>query len=79
MLPDDAKARHQEVLERALEQTQVDDHFRPVKPEDKPEPYSDDVLKEVAIQWLIETDQVLLQHFQSLYHPYDFSLANCRF
>jgi len=60
MLPDDTKARRQEALERALEQTQVDDHFHVVKPEDKPEPYSDDVFKEAALQWLIETDQVCL-------------------
>jgi hypothetical protein len=60
MLPDDAKARRQEALKSVLEQSQVDDHFHLVKPEDKPEPYSDNVFKEAAIQWLVETDQVFL-------------------
>jgi hypothetical protein len=63
MLPDDAKARCQEALERTLEQSQVDDHFHLVKPEGKPEPYSDNAFKDAAIQWLIETDQVLYYSF----------------
>lgn len=63
MLPDDAKARRQKDLERALEQTQVNDHFHLVKPEDKPEPYSDNGFREAAIQWLIETDQVFFNVF----------------
>jgi hypothetical protein len=58
MLPEDAKARRKAALEKVMEQTQVDDHFRPMKPEDKPTPYSDEVFKQAAIQWLIETDQV---------------------
>ncbi|KAM6496901.1 hypothetical protein JOM56_007374 [Amanita muscaria] len=41
MLPEDAKARRLEALEKVMEQTQVDDHFHPMKPEDKPTPYSD--------------------------------------
>ena len=63
MLTDDAKARRQDALEKALEQTQVDNHFHLVKPEDKPEPYSDNIFKKAAIQWLIETDQVFLYRF----------------
>jgi hypothetical protein len=58
MLPNDAKARRREALEKAMEQTQVSDHFQVVKPEDKPEAYSDDVFKEATLRWLIETDQV---------------------
>ena len=60
MLPEDTKARRREVLEKAMEQSQVDDHFPLLKPEDKPVPYSDDLFKEASIQWLVETDQVLL-------------------
>jgi hypothetical protein len=60
MLPEDARARRQEALEKVMEQAQVDDHFLPLKPEDKPVPYSDGLFKEASIQWLIETDQVLL-------------------
>jgi len=58
MLPDDAKARCQEALERVIEQMQVDNHFHLAKPEDKPDPYSDNIFREAAIQWLVETDQV---------------------
>lgn len=57
MLPDDAKARKSD-LQQKLQQTQVNDHFDEVKPEDKPEPYSDEIFKEAMIQWLVETDQV---------------------
>jgi hypothetical protein len=58
MIPEDAKMRRQEAIANAKEQTQVDDHFRQVKPEEKPVPYSDELFKEAVIQWLIETDQV---------------------
>lgn len=59
MLPDDRKAWWASALE-ALLQTQVDSHFKIATPEDlkKPEPYSDTLFKDAAIQWLIETDQV---------------------
>jgi len=60
MLPDDAKARRSEALENVRQQTQLSDHFRTIKPEDKPEPYSDELFKDAAIQWLIETDQVCI-------------------
>lgn len=58
MIPEDAKMRRQEAIANAKEQTQADDHFRQVKPEEKPMPYSDELFKEAVIQWLIETDQV---------------------
>jgi hypothetical protein len=58
MLPNDAKARRRETIEKSMEQSQVSDHFNIVKPEDKPEPYSDNVFKDATIQWLVETDQV---------------------
>ncbi|KAF8186318.1 hypothetical protein BJ912DRAFT_469614 [Pholiota molesta] len=63
MLPDDTKARRAAALD-ALLQTQVDGHFKVATPEDKPEPYSDELFKEAAIQWLIETDQPIraLEH-----------------
>ena len=38
------------------------DFFKPATPEDKPTPYSDELFKEAAIEWLIETNQVSL-HF----------------
>ncbi|KIL55519.1 hypothetical protein M378DRAFT_55799, partial [Amanita muscaria Koide BX008] len=57
MIPEDAKARREE--KDSKEQTQVDDHFQRVNPGDKPTPYSDELFKEGAIRWLIETDQPL--------------------
>ena len=59
MIPEDAKARHEEATANAKKQTQVNDHFHQVNPEDKPAPYSDELFKAAAIQWLIETDQVI--------------------
>lgn len=59
MLPDDTKARRAAALDTLL-QTQVDGHFKTATPEDlkKPEPYSDKLFRDAAIQWLVETDQV---------------------
>jgi hypothetical protein len=57
MLPSDAKERkaadHVTIL-----QTQVNKHFSKAQPEDKPLPYTDNLFKEAAIEWLIQTDQV---------------------
>jgi hypothetical protein len=60
MLSDDAKARRSEALENVRQQMQLSDHFHTIKPEDKPEPYSDELFKDAAIQWLIEMDQVCI-------------------
>jgi hypothetical protein len=43
---------------QSLQQSAVDGHFKPVAPEDKPIAYSDEIFKEAAIKWLIETNQV---------------------
>jgi hypothetical protein len=64
MIPEDAKARRAEATAK-MEQTQVEDHFLRISPEDKPTPYSDEVFKEAAIQWLIETDQVRILESRS--------------
>ncbi|KAI9440271.1 hypothetical protein F5148DRAFT_989071 [Russula earlei] len=58
MLPKDAKTRHKEALDKVMEQSQVNDHFHPMNPDDRPTPYSDEVFKEAALQWLIKTDQI---------------------
>lgn len=57
MLPGDSKERRA-VLAEELVQTSVDDHFKPATPEDKPTPYSDDLFKQAALEWLIGTNQV---------------------
>ena len=59
MLPEDTKERRAALLE-SLRQTNVTEHFAKAQPEEGPPPYSDDLFKEAAIQWLIETDQVTL-------------------
>jgi len=60
MLPEDTKEWRAAALER-LQQTKVEDHFHTAQPSDKPPPptpYTDELFKEAAIQWLVETDQV---------------------
>jgi len=56
MLPEDTKGRRDAL--QSLQQSAVDEHFKQVAPEDKPITYSDEVFKEAAIEWLIETNQV---------------------
>lgn len=66
MLPEDTKARRVELHEK-LQQTEVNDHFKPAPPKERPQPYSDEIFMEAAIQWLIETDQVrhiLSNHYE---------------
>jgi hypothetical protein len=59
MLPEDSKARRAQMLEDKL-QTNVNDHFKPAPKQDKPEPpYSDEIFNQAAIEWLVETDQVI--------------------
>ena len=63
MLPEDSKARRVQVLEENLWQTNVNDHFKPAPKgeiEEKLEPFSDELFKGAAIDWLIETNQVRL-------------------
>ncbi len=63
MLPEDTKARRAALLKKTLNQTQVDEHFESAGPcAARPEPYSNALFQEAAIQWLIETDQVCLVH-----------------
>ena len=57
MLPEDSKACCTALLE-SLRQTNVTEHFFEAKPEDKPSPYSDELFRQAAVQYLIETDQV---------------------
>ncbi|PPQ83391.1 hypothetical protein CVT24_006497, partial [Panaeolus cyanescens] len=68
MLPSDSKKRREELADATLklQQTHVDAHFdvAPEKPE-PPEAYSDELFNEVAIQWLVETNQPL----QAFEHP----------
>lgn len=61
MLPEDTKTRRAQVLEETLRQSNVEDHFKPAPKDErseKIEPYSDELFKQAAIEWLIETNQV---------------------
>ena len=58
MLPDDTKARREKMTEENVRQSHVDEHFKVATPEDKPQPYSDDIFNQAAREWLIETNQV---------------------
>ena len=58
MLPCDSKARRA-AQQELRSQTLVKDFYEVQKPEEKPIPYSNELFKEDAIQWLVETDQVL--------------------
>ena len=62
MLPDDSKARCAQMLEETLRQMNVNDHFDPA-PKEKIDPYSDQVLRQAVVEWLIETNQVLFTIF----------------
>ena len=60
MLPKDSAARKAAEVEAVanLHQGRVDQHFEPIKPGDKPLPYSDSIFREAAIYWIVQTDQV---------------------
>ena len=59
MLAEDAKARRAELASKTVQvQSNMGDHFSVSKPEDKPVPYSHELFKTAAIEWLIQTNQV---------------------
>ncbi len=58
MLPEDTKARAATKVEEQLRQINVDHHFKPANPEDKKPIYSHVLLREAAVSWLIQTNQV---------------------
>jgi len=57
MLPEDTKKQREALLEN-LRQANITDHFAEAKPEERVPLYTDEIFKEAAIQWLVETDQV---------------------
>lgn len=59
MLPEDTKKHRALMVEESLRQSQVDEHFTVANPEDKPKVYTNEIFKEAAIRWLVETDQVI--------------------
>lgn len=71
MLAEDSKERHKAVANELLKQISVDDHFKKVTTEDKPTPYTDELFKEAAIEWLIETNQACYLYFVPVLHDTD--------
>ena len=59
MLPEDSQKRQKDAVMTA-EQSTVDSHFQDVP---RVQPYSDDLMKEAAIKWLIQTNQVCSTNF----------------
>ena len=55
MLPEDSANRKAAAVKAKLQQGRVDEHFKMLKPGDKPIPYSDTTFREAALQWLIQT------------------------
>ena len=58
MLPEDTEVRRKARTKNLLKQTSVNEHFKPAEPVEKPQAYSNELFKEAAIEWLIETNQV---------------------
>ncbi|KAF9463153.1 hypothetical protein BDZ94DRAFT_1218637 [Collybia nuda] len=66
MLLDDARDQKlKAAMKSKTKQTHINLHFQSLEPGEKPKQYSDDLFKEAAIQWLIETDQPV----QAFEHP----------
>lgn len=65
MLPSVRKAAKEDAANSLL-QSSLDPHLRErSQAEPRPAPYSDDLMRDATIQWLVETDQVRVQ----LYSP----------
>ena len=43
-------------------QTSMTDHYKPAEPTERVTPYSDDLFKQAALEWLVQTDQVSRLH-----------------
>jgi hypothetical protein len=56
MLPKDAKRRREQAV--ADQQPSISGHLKPRAPNEHVVPYTDELFREAAIEWLIETDQV---------------------
>ncbi|KIJ32660.1 hypothetical protein M422DRAFT_85088, partial [Sphaerobolus stellatus SS14] len=52
------------------QQAAITDHFRKAEPTERVIPYSDNLFREAAIEWLIATDQIqAIYPIQALEHP----------
>ncbi|KAH0837807.1 hypothetical protein J3R83DRAFT_6008 [Lanmaoa asiatica] len=67
MLPKDCKERKDRALS-TQKQCQLDPHLHPVAAKEIIPPYSDELFRDTAIQWLINTDQPLSVLEEPLFH-----------
>ncbi|KAH9830561.1 uncharacterized protein C8Q71DRAFT_716625, partial [Rhodofomes roseus] len=56
-LPQDISARKVEAAKASMTQGSLDKHVQKVTPAEYIQPYTDELFKSAAIQWLVETDQ----------------------
>jgi hypothetical protein len=56
MLPKDAKQRRKEA--EADKQQRIDPHLVEIPQKERVVPYSDNLFRDAAIEWLVSTDQV---------------------
>ena len=56
MLPKDSKARREK--QKANSQTRLDAHLEEIPAKTRVVPYSDELFRKTAIEWLVVTDQV---------------------
>ena len=68
-LPKTVKART-EAAKKDAKQTQLDPHLQERVPKTRVVPYSDDLFRQVAIEWLVATDQVRRYMYSRYFYVY---------
>jgi len=70
-LPNAVKqAKEAAEIDRDTQQSNLDGHLRKIPQQERVVPYSDKLFREVAIEWLIATDQVCHHLLKSIYAIY---------
>lgn len=67
MLPKDAEKRRKDI--QAKNQLRLDPHLREKPQKERTIPYTDELFRDAAIEWLVSTDQVrkLMSESRTLY------------
>jgi hypothetical protein len=73
MLPKDTKHRRQ--LAKADTQQSLDSHLEEMPKRESVVPYTDNLFRDVAIEWLVSTDQVSDIPINQLLYLYDFNYS----
>jgi hypothetical protein len=64
MLPKDAEQHHKNT--HAENQQRLDPHLREKPPQEVTIPYTDELFRDAAVEWLVSTDQVRNNGYSSL-------------